>query len=109
MLNTNLVKNILNEYKNNSISLAQAIDMLNILYTHTENPGNSPEISEEYVENIDKQGIHKTLSDKVRTRDILDSLGMKDNTSNQMKVADILRGLGYIRVHTRTGKVWVKN
>ena len=95
MLNTNLVKNILNEYKNNSISLAQAIDMLNILYTHTENPGNSPEISEE-------------LPDILKIKDILPLIGLEDTRANQMKAAEVLNDLGYTKTHTRIGNVWIK-
>ena len=98
MLNTNLVKTILNEYKNNSISLAQAIDMLNILYTHPNplrNPGNSPEISEE-------------LPDILKIKDILPLIGLEDTRANQMKAAEVLNDLGYTKTHTWMGNVWMR-
>ena len=99
MLNTNLVKNILNEYKNNSISLAQAIDMLNILYTHTENPGNSPEISSDLSTVFKNSSKTAILSDdRYVVTDLLMSAGIANTKANQIKAAKILKEAGYIRM-----------
>ena len=108
MLNNNLATNILNEYKNDSITLAQAIDMLNILYTHPnpintstdtlEIPGNSPEIIEEIHEVTDRSNVSILSKDRYVVTELLKEAGIENTKANQIRAARVLKDSGYIRM-----------